>query len=168
MDRLHNLVVTMIKPKKGNIELSGSAAQIRALVPFALQYVNSWGPEELDRERLGARLCMRHLARCYDFLSAAVEGEDTLLQHALAYHQNLQGLHGLNPTRWQIRPKLHLFLELAAEPGTPSSSWNYREESYGGSVARQSHRRGGSATPLAMSRTTLTKFCANEALPIFE
>ena len=32
----------------------------------------------------------------------------------------------------KIRPKVHMFLELSAEPGPPSSSWNYREESFGG------------------------------------
>ena len=166
-DRLFNLVPTMIKPKKGSIELAGSAAQIRHLIPFGLQLVNSWGPDAMDQERLIVRVCMRHLKRCYDFLSNTVEGHDSLLQNALAYCHNLQGLHAIDPKRWQMRPKLHLFLELAAEPGTPSSSWNYREESFGGSVSRQSHRRGGIASPLALSRATLTKFCAKEALPRF-
>ena len=32
------------------------------------------------------------------------------------------------------------WIELAAEPGTPSSSWSYREEYFGGSVSKQSHR----------------------------
>ena len=43
-DRLFNLTKTMIKPKTGSIELSGSAAQIRCLVPLALQLVNQWEP----------------------------------------------------------------------------------------------------------------------------
>ena len=166
-DRLYNLVPTMVKPKKGSIELSGSAAQIRHLVPFGLRVVNAWGPEELDQEKAIVRACMRHLNRCYEFLSADVEGEDTLLQNALAFCHNLKGLHAIDEKRWQMRPKLHLFLELAAEPGPPSSSWNYREENFGGSVSRQSHRRGGSASPLALSRSTLAKFCAKEELPRF-
>ena len=165
-DRLHYLVKTMIKPKKGSIEMAGSGAQIRSLVTFALRTVNGWEPADLDAELIGARACMRHLAKCYSFLSAAAhEGEETFLQHALAFHHNLQGLHSKNPGRWQMRPKLHLLLELAAEGGPPSSSWNYREESFGGSVSRQSHHKGGMGTPLAMSRSALTKFCAKEALP---
>ena len=165
-DRLHALVVTMIKPKKGPIELTGSGAQIRCLGPFGLRLVNGWDLADMDFEMMGAKICMRHLARCYDFLSVeARQGEETLLQHALAYHHNLQGLHSMNPTRWQIRPKLHLFLELAAEPGPPSASWNYREESYGGSVSKQSHQKGGVGTPLAMSRSCLTKLCVKEGVP---
>ena len=164
-DRLHNLTVSMIKPKKGSIELSGSGAQIRCLIPFAKELVDEW-PQPLDAERFAAQSAMRHLARCYSFLSGDMQPQpDTLLDNALAFQSSLVGLHAFNQKRWQLRPKLHMFLELCAEGGPPSSSWNYREESFGGSVAHQAHRRGGLASPLAMSRGVLTKFCAKEALP---
>ena len=165
VDKLHNLVVTMIKPKKGSIELSGSGAQIRALIPFGLELVNAWTEEVLDRERLGARASMRSLATCYSFLSLEQPAQGTLLQHALAFQANLQGLHAISPKRWQLRPKLHMFLELAAEGANPSSSWNYREESFGGSVSKQAHVKGGITSPLSMSRSMLTKFCSKESLP---
>ena len=166
VDRLHNLVKTMVKPKKGSIELSGSGAQIRALVPFGLQLVNAW-EGDLTLEKLAAKSCMRELALCYSFLSTAegMHSEGTLLEHALAFQRNLQGLHKMNAKRWQMRPKLHMFLELAAEGSNPAASWNYREESFGGSVSRQAHRKGGQSSPLAMSRSTLTKFCAKESVP---
>ena len=61
---------------------------------------------------------------------------------------------------------MHLFLELCKEPGTPASSWNYREESFGGSISHQSHHRGGVSSPLSMSKMVLMKFCAKEKLPI--
>ena len=115
VDKLHNLVLTMIKPKKGSIELSGSGAQIRALVPFGLEVVNSWDEATLDLEKLGARASMRSLATCYSFLSLEQPAQGTLLQHALAFQANLQGLHAISKVRWQLRPKLHMFLELAAE-----------------------------------------------------
>ena len=164
-DRLHNLTVSMIKPKKGSIELNGSGAQVRCLVPFGKLLVDSWA-EPLDAEAYGARTCMRHLARCYEFLSPRlVDQQDSLLDNGLAFHASLLVLHGLNGKRWQLRPKVHMFLELCAEGGPPSSSWNYREESFGGSVSHQAHRRGGFSTPLGMSRSVLTKFCAKEGLP---
>ena len=164
-DRLTNLTVTMVKPRKGSIELAGSGAQIRALIPFAAHLVDAW-PEEVGPERYGARACMRHLAECYSFLAGNMQPrDDTLLDHALAFHTTLRTLHAMNGQRWQLRPKLHMFMELAFEGGSPSSSWNYREESFGGSVARQSHRYGGFASPLAMSRGTLEKFCIKETLP---
>ena len=164
-DRLLNLTRSMIKPKKASIELSGSGAQIRCLVPFCLQLVNSWEPP-LDAEAYQARAAMRHLSNCYSYLSTArEEGDMSLLDSAVAYHSILRGLNSINQKRWQLRPKLHLFMELCREPGPPSSSWNYREESYGGSVSRQSHHRGGVSSLLSMSRSCLAKFCSKEALP---
>ena len=166
VDKLHNLTRLMIKPKKGAIELSGSAAQIRSLVPFGKILVDSW-QGDLSAEALAARAGMRQLARCYEFLSPVGGGApDTLLDNALAFHGTVVGLHGLNARRWQIRPKMHLFLELCKEPGTPASSWNYREESFGGSISHQSHHRGGVSSPLSMSKMVLMKFCAKEQLPI--
>ena len=160
-DQLHDLTVRMVKPKKGSIELSGSGAQIRALIPFALQLVQSW--EDLTLEKAGAKTCMELLAKLYACLTPE-EGR-AKDEMALGFQRNLQGLHLTKPKRWQMRPKLHMLLELVAEGGCPSASWNYREESFGGSVSRQSHRKGGWPSPLAMSRSTLTKFCAKERLP---
>ena len=84
-DRLHNLTVTMVKPKKGPIVLSGSGAQVRSLVPFGRLLVDSW-LEPLDAEAFAARTCMRHLARCYEFLHPLAEQPDSLLDNALAFH----------------------------------------------------------------------------------
>ena len=147
VDKLNNLVKTMIIPKKGSIQLTGSGAEIRALVAYELQLVDSWGPDGMTPERFAARSCMRELSACYSFLStdASTHVAGSLLDHALA---NLQGLHRLSPRRWQLRPKLHMFLELAAEGSNPAASWNYREESFGGSVSRQAHRKGGQSSPL--------------------
>ena len=164
-DKLHSLVVTMIKPKKGSIELNGNGAQIRALIPFGLEVVNAWPEAGLNKEMVGARAAMRSLSTCYSFLSVEQPAQGTLLQHALAFQANLQGLHAISNKRWQLRPKLHLFLEMAAEGANPSSSWNYRDESFGGSVSRQARVKGGITTPLGMSKSMLTKFCAKESLP---
>ena len=166
-DKLNNLTRKMIKPKKGSIELSGSAAQVRALVPFGLELVLSWQDAELTLEGLGAKQGMKQLSTCYAFLSpeqAARQG-GTFLDHALAFQSTVQNLHAISAKRWQIRPRLHLFLELAAEGGFPSSSWNYKEESFGGSLRRQAHVFGGYTSPLAMSTAMLAKFCSKEALP---
>ena len=86
-DRLHNLPVSMVKPKKGSIELSGSGAQVRVLVPFKRSLVGSW-VEPLEAEAYAARTCMNHLARCYEFLRPTLEEQpDSLLDNALAFMQ---------------------------------------------------------------------------------
>ena len=61
---------------------------------------------------------MTHLAMCHGHLSGDVP-QHGLLDNALAFHQSLAGLHTINQKRWQLRPKLHLFLELCAEAGLP-------------------------------------------------
>ena len=84
-DKLHNLTVSMIKPKKGSIELTGSGAQIRSLVPFGKLLVDSW-VEPLGPETFAARSSMRHLSRCYEFLRADMPPQqDSLLDNALAF-----------------------------------------------------------------------------------
>ena len=58
VDQLFDLTVRMIKPKKGSVELSGSGSQIRALVPFGKEVVDSWTDRDVEQE--GARSCMHH------------------------------------------------------------------------------------------------------------
>ena len=78
---------------------------------------------------------MRHLSNCYSFLSTDVQSKaDSLLDNALASHRSEES-NEVDAARWQLRPKLHLLMELCAEDGPPSSSsWNYREKSLGVSV----------------------------------
>ena len=65
-----------------SIELSGSAALIRALAPYGLELVESWA--DLTLEQTAAKLCMQHLSRRYSFLSAKqAEGQGDLLDNAL-------------------------------------------------------------------------------------
>ena len=57
---------------------------------------------------------------------------------------------------WKIKPKLHLFLELCSVERTrPSLCWNYRDEDFGGSVARLARRRGGLLSASAFSRNLI-------------
>ena len=75
-DKLHDLTLSMIKPKKASIELAGSGAQVRALVPFGLQLVESW--TVVDDEHVSARECMRDLAKCYGCLRSGADVENFL------------------------------------------------------------------------------------------
>ena len=110
---------------------------------------------------------MNHLFQCYECLRddprEAPKGK--LLKEAVAFHHLLVTLHGVKPEVWELRPKHHMLLELALEDSGPASTWTYRDESYGGSVAHQTHRRGGEASALACSRAALTLFMAREPFP---
>ena len=39
---------------------------------------------------------------------------------------------------WRPMPKMHIFLELCSSGTEPQKFWNYRDEDFGGSVAKQS------------------------------
>ena len=64
-----------------------------------------------------------------------------------------------------MKPKLHLLLELGLEGSNPSSSWTYRDEDFGGSMAHLSRRRGGLLKPLPTSSNLLRRFAIRHRLP---
>ena len=66
-DRLNALKESMLKTN-GTPEISCSASELRALVPFSLCLVDDW-VEPLSEEKRLAQRAMRHLACCYDCLS---------------------------------------------------------------------------------------------------
>ena len=63
----------------------------------------------------------------------------------------------LNTDR-RVKPKMHLFLELCIEGGKPATCWTYRDEDWGGSVAKMSRRRGGLLSTAAYSSNLLDRF----------
>ena len=166
-DRLNTLKLSMIT-SGGTPELTASAAELRALIPFFKMLVDSWPAETMSEEQTLARLGMHALHEAYNCLASAREvdvAEGALEHQAFLFQRHLVALHALNPERWVLRPKLHSFLELALDRSLPSKTWLYRDESFGGDVARQAHRKGGPITAKAMSRSSLLKFCAREDFP---
>ena len=59
---------------------------------------------------------------------------------------------------WVLKPKMHLWLELCSEDSRPALFWTYRDEDYGGGVARMARRRGGIPSVSAVSRQVLESF----------
>ena len=59
---------------------------------------------------------------------------------------------------WKVKPKLHLFLELCSDGSQPSKTWTYRDEDWGGSVARMARRRGCVLTLPSFSSAILERF----------
>ena len=138
-DRLNNLKVSMLRT--GNSpELTASAAELRSLIPFFLMLVNAWPAADCTEEQALMQLAMRSLHAAYGCLSTTREEDvanGALEREAFEFHRHLVALHALNPDRWVLKPKLHLFLEIGLERSLPSKTWLYRDESLGGNVARQ-------------------------------
>ena len=174
-DRLKRLPLKRFKHKKARPCLKASAGQIRALVPWFLRQVRSWSLEDfvpkLHEEVLRVQSGTEHLAICYQCLSKESGFDDPLAvlkRHSILYAQDLVALEALDDDRHSVPPKLHMWLELCSEGCTPSKSWNYRDEDFGGSMANMARRRGGRETGLAVSRNTLQAFCVKQPLPILK
>lgn len=157
-DRLQNLTDTMIQQPGKGPKLRCSAAQCRALVPFAWQCSQAlFGTTPMEE---AAKTAAHHLHKCYEALRADCVAPYEILrssstQFALQYVA--LGDHVGNPLLWKCKPKLHLFLELCSESSRPSLCWNYRDEDFGGSIAKTSRRRGGLLSCKALSSNVLRK-----------
>ena len=76
-------------------------------------------------------------------------------RHDVALHDALHPVHD----KWfRIKPKLHMFLHVCSDGSRPARYWAYRDEDYGGSVARLSRRRGGCRNATATSLNVLQRF----------
>ena len=67
---------------------------------------------------------------------------------------------------FKAKPKTHLFLELCSQPGVvPNASWCYRDEDFGGPVARQSKMRGRWRDLTAYSQHAFDLFFIKNDIP---
>ena len=161
-DRFDCLLPTFFEPKDAPYKLRGSAAKIRALVPFVWQLAQ----EILDiREPKHAamRQAAFHLHEVYCALSAGHPDPCASMQeHGMKFAIQYIGLHdhcnAANDKAWRIKPKLHLFLHITSDRSLPRLTWTYRDEDFGGSVARMARRRGGLLKCGATSMMTLSRF----------
>jgi hypothetical protein len=165
-DKLTDLTLTMILRPKAPPKLRASAAQARALVPFVAQAAEALLPGDGLEE--AARMGAKHLEACYQALSAGAPNR----QERLAVSARLFALQYIaleraspTPTAWRVKPKMHLFLELARQRGDPSRSWCYRDEDFGGSISRMSRRRGGALKPQHTSQKVLQNFRLKSRVP---
>jgi hypothetical protein len=63
---------------------------------------------------------------------------------------------------WRIKPKMHLFQELmeyqCQNGASPNDFWTYKDEDWGGFVAKMGGRRGGNSNPCTIAKQVLTRF----------
>ena len=133
------------KKKTRPPRLKGNAATTRALVRFgdemAKQFLSDADPIEQ-----AMKTASHHLLNCYNSLRMTNQA----WAHGALYNSSkifalqygaLWEFHGKGNS-WRPMPKMHLFLELCSAATEPQKFWNYRDEDFGGSVARQSRMKG--------------------------
>ena len=158
--RLTGLVHTMIKQDSKKPKLRCSAAQCRALVPFAQQCAEELLSDAQPLEQ-AAKVAAKELNECYRCLgSDCMFHADLLKDHSIRFALQYVALHDAysDDVRFALKPKLHMFLELCSEGSRPACFWTYRDEDYGGTVAKLSRRRGGLLSVPAFSEGFLSRF----------
>ena len=157
-DRLDALKKTFVEKRQG-MKLRCSGAKCRALVPFVLKMCTELCDLQ-DPVEEAMYWAAWHLNRVYTTLSAsyaepAQAMQESSTQFALQYVALHDQLHGEDDKVWRIKPKLHFFLHLCSAGGRPAMHWCYRDEDFGGSVAKAARRRGGMRKPGPTSKRVL-------------
>lgn len=165
---LDDLTPTMIKKDpKSPYKLRSKAAETRGLIPFARALA-----EELlldtDPVESSVKKAAVLMDSCYSMLSTSTFSQQILgescRQFCLIYVA--LGDHFDDDYSFKIKPKFHLWQELCLHSsGCPSTAWTYRDEDFGGTVAKLARRRGGKNTALCTARLVLNNFKAKESVP---
>ena len=167
--RLDTLKPSMLKKQKGkSATLRAKAGESRALVPFVLelcQKLTFCTPEEQTAVHAATAL-----AECYQCLSADVFNIQKIEIAARKFATQYCALNAFAKQqglrRWQVKPKLHLFLELTQCSSSPALTWTYRDEDFGGHVAKVCKRLAGLNSPRTVGLQLLSRFRAKSSLSV--
>ena len=125
--------------------LKGSASQVRALIAFVKELADELGDDAVPKEAT-IKSAATHLTHCYQALarSSASCRDEALYSSSQAFVSQNYALHlAGDGICFRPKPKTHIFLELCSQPGVvPNAFWCYRDEEFGGPIARQSKFRG--------------------------
>jgi len=166
-DRLQNLTLSMLCKQKGYPKLRCSAAQMRAMVPWLQELATTLLVDDNPKEE-AMKSGIYHLHQCYQALSSSsIFFDDILSRSSRLFAAQYVALEAssIGTRFWRIKPKLHLFLELAASGSQPSSFWCYRDEDFGGACAHMARRRGGLARAGPTSSTLLHRWRMRNPVP---
>ena len=105
------------------------------------------------------------LNNCYQNLAKYSYNRDNLAENCRKFCSLISALEDIS-TLFPVLPKLHLFQELCSFGDlSPSLTWCYRDEEFGGSLAALSRVRGGANRAAATANTMLQKFMCAHRLP---
>ena len=141
-------------------KLRASAGELRSLVPWLLELAECTLDKTDSFENM-VLAATKHLVSMYQCLSRDTHPPADMASNCrkiLLLYVELEkhAIDGL----WKFKPKFHMAQELCEfDLANPALTWAYRDEDYGGSIAKASQHRGGNNTALAISGQTLLKIC---------
>ena len=149
-------------------KLKGSAAQVRNVIPFVQEFCDEVCRDDMPREA-AIKSAAKHLSHCYQALassSAPVRDEALYTSsqaHVLQCHALYEGGDGVC---FRCKPKHHAFLELCSQKGVvPNSFWCYRDEDFGGPIARIAKPQGMWKRMKFYTRRALDMFTMKNPVP---
>ena len=151
-------------------KLRAKAGECRALIPFAVLV----GRDLLDQNHVLEKQLFESavaLDKCYQQLSRenfnAAELHKQSTRFALFYVSLNEHFDKLGQRYFKVKPKLHMFLEMCLTANTvPSSTWTYRDESWGGEVSDMAANKAGKSNPHALGMSFFNRFFIKYSLPI--
>ena len=169
-DRLGSFGLRKVRADKKGPCLGGTAACVRALIPFGkilAEHILSVRRNPITEALCAAATSLHH---CYESLSSEQLFAQALMKESgqnfcLQYGAVNLALATKKNKLWKIKPKFHIFLHMIEDGSLPALYWAFRDESFGGSVARMARRRAGPKTPLSMSTRVLDSFRIREDVP---
>ena len=166
--RLDHLTLLMLrKSATAAPKLRSRAGEARGLVPVVRELASTLllDTDPIDQTVKEAAVL---LDKCYAMLSAAQFNHVTLKESCRKFcllYVSLESHFG-DGHSWKFKPKFHIWQELCEESNVcPSTCWTYRDEDFGGSVAKIGRRRGGRNSPGATATSVLDKFRAKHDPP---
>lgn len=165
--RLETLTFKMLQ-KSGTDppKLRARGAEARGLVKFVCDEAAAELADDVAIEAT-IKAAASYLKLMYDNLSAAAFSHEALSESSRKFAVLWKALDEATPEPyWRMKPKLHLMQELCEiSKSCPSTTWLYRDEDFGGSIANLTRIRGGKATAKRVGFNVLMKFFARNALP---
>ena len=137
-DKLNKLTETMIRKKSTTPpKLTAGAAECRHLVPFLVSASEGFLDPSNELESTVLHV-VRLLNQMYDL---PVEYSQVAMNNLAT---RLAALDDMSESPlWRMKPKIHLMLHLVQSLHSPTKTWTYRDEVYGGSAARSMRSKGG-------------------------
>ena len=161
-DRFDCFLPSFFEPKDSPYKLRGNAAKIRHLVPFVWQLADEI-MDTTEPKYEAIRHAAFHLNEVYSALSSAHPDPcASMKEHGIKFAIQYVALHDFcnhaDDKAWRIKPKMHLFLHITSSDSLPRLLWTYRDEDFGGSVARMARRRGNLLKCSSTSKVCLCRF----------
>lgn len=152
-------------------KLKGKGSHIRGLVPVLTQLSDQY-LQAKDFHIQTVKSCLIYLNKCYQELGdfSAVRFEDSATRMAILYCSLEREQMDMDVyKRWKVKPKLHLFMELAfhicKERGNPSKFWTYKDETHGGHLREIAKSKGGKNSSSSSAYRMLTRFVSSNPVP---